>query len=372
MTSTPLHSARTRSRSAPSKGYVPALDGVRAFAILAVMVGHLGGQHLLYDGGLGVDIFFVLSGFLITSLVIGERIRRDSFSFRNFYARRALRLLPALFLAIALAGVICLVEPNQPWVHATVHNLVWVVFYGANWVRATGHDIGILGQTWSLSVEEQFYLVGPAVTILLVAKGRSLRHSGALLAGAAAGVAVYRAIVLELGWNPFSVSNRTDTHCDGLLLGAALAFWLASGHKLPRRSVTSSVVLVGSVAVLAFMDFAHNPQLIEAVGYALANVVTAAVILGEAGHGRTPLHGLLSPAPVRWIGRRSYMLYLVHFPIYIVVGVGDTRYMHWFIAFVLSVAAAQAGHVLVEAPALRLKKRFQRTEAGLAMAVAGR
>lgn len=370
MSRTGVHSRKSAERpagSARSKGYVPALDGIRAFAILAVMVGHLGGAHLLYAGGLGVDVFFVLSGFLITSLIIGERVRRGSFSFGNFYARRALRLLPALFAAIALAWAICTVDSKQPWVHQTIHNLVWVVFYGANWVRAGGHNIGLLGQTWSLSVEEQYYLVWPAVTLLLVARGRDLRRSATLLAGLAAGVAVYRVAVLELGWNPFSVSNRTDTHCDGLLLGAALAFWLASRPTMPRRSVMSITVLSGALGLLAFMEFAHSVYLIEEAGYVLAAVVTAAIIAGEVGYGRSPLHPLLSWPPARWVGRRSYVLYLVHFPIFIEVGVGDTRYAHWCLAMVLSFAAAEVCHLVVEAPALRIKRRFERTEAGLAL-----
>lgn len=332
------------------------------------MVGHLGGRHVLPGGGLGVDVFFVLSGFLITSLIIGERTRRRSFSFGNFYARRALRLLPALFAAIALAWVICTLDSKQPWVHQTIHNFVWVVFYGANWVRAGGHDIGLMGQTWSLSVEEQFYLVWPTVTLVLLARNRSLARSATLLGCAAAAFALYRLVVLQAGWNPFRVSNGTDTHCDGLLLGAALAFWIASGARLPRQRLLGGVVLAGSLGLLAFMELAHGAVLIEEAGYVVAAVVTAALIAAEVGYGGSPLHPILSVPAVRWIGQRSYALYLFHYPIFILVGVGPLRYGHWFLAVALSFLAAVASQVLVEAPALRLKRRFERTEAGLATA----
>lgn len=354
----------------PSKSYVPALDGIRAFAVVGVMIGHLGGRHVLPAGGLGVDVFFVLSGFLITSLIIGERTRRRSFSFKNFYARRALRLLPALFAAIGLAGVICALDAKQPWVHQTVRNLVWVVFYGANWVRAGGHDIGLLGQTWSLSVEEQFYLVWPVVTLVLIARSRSLARSAAFLGWAAAAVALYRLVVLQVGWNPFRVSNGTDTHCDGLLLGAALAFWIASGARLPARRAMSAMVLAGSVGLLAFMELAHDAVLIEEAGYVVAALATAAIIASEVGHGDSPLHRLLSIPALRWVGRRSYALYLFHFPIFIVIGVGPSRYGHWILAVALSFLAAVASQVLIEAPALTLKRRFERTEAGLATTAA--
>src|SRR5271154_4756056 len=161
-------------RPQETKRHWAALDGLRAVAILTVMLYHVG---IIPGGYLAVDLFFVLSGFLITSLLITEWDASGRVSFRNFYARRALRLFPALgcvIVASVLIGVI-LTTTGGPIaradVHATLEAIPWVLGFAGNWVRAFDSQalvgsLGALGQTWSLAVEEQFYLLWPALFVL--------------------------------------------------------------------------------------------------------------------------------------------------------------------------------------------------------------
>src|SRR5579862_1099054 len=154
------------------RGYVPALDGLRAIAVLAVL-GYHTWEGAFRGGWVGVDIFFVLSGYLITSILLAERDRRGTISFRQFYLRRALRLLPALVLCLAVA--IALAASQGPTLRdATTKEAAAATLYAANWwqVLRPHAPIGLLAHTWSLSVEEQFYLCWPlALSGLLALRG---------------------------------------------------------------------------------------------------------------------------------------------------------------------------------------------------------
>src|ERR1700722_9800815 len=169
----------------PDRG--PALDGMRGFAVLAVMAVHLGDPHLLPGGGLGVDVFFVISGFLITSILIGEGGHTGGVRFSAFDVRRALRL----FLALADRGAV--------WSAPTLPGIPYIVAYVGNCFRAFSDGLlplGALGQTWSLAVEEQFYLLWPIVFVFGMARWRNRRTAALVLAGAAVLVMVYRAVAL--------------------------------------------------------------------------------------------------------------------------------------------------------------------------------
>src|SRR5262245_51790762 len=146
-------------------GYHPALDGLRGVAILAVMIYHSG---LGRGGYLGVDVFFALSGFLITTLLCDEYAATGTIAFRKFYARRALRLLPALvvFVAVWLAVLYATLEPRF-WAFVTGFGLA-VLFYVANWVGIWVLPLGVFGHTWSLAIEEQFYVLWPLVILAVV------------------------------------------------------------------------------------------------------------------------------------------------------------------------------------------------------------
>src|ERR1700677_2490575 len=232
-----------RARHAKRRGQNsrwPALDGLRAFAVLTVMAAHLNDPTLFPGGGLGVDVFFVISGFLITSILLGEQDKRGRVGFGAFYARRALRLFPALVVVLAVVAVVCATDSHIFLAHETLAGIPWIVLYAGNWLRAFSHaaSLGVLGHTWSLAVEEQFYLIWPVIFVFGIGRIGDRRRAAALLVSAALAVMAYRAVVLAHGWSINRVSNGSDTHCDGLLLGCALALWLTSGAEvvMPRVS----------------------------------------------------------------------------------------------------------------------------------------
>ena len=174
--------------------YLPALDGVRALAIAIVLAAH-GGVAWFRSGGVGVDLFFVLSGFLITSILAAEVAATGRIGFRNFYARRLLRLAPCLLLTCAFVAVARQVTTGQvPW-----SALVIALTYTANWVRAfSDADLSWLIHCWTLAIEEQFYLLWPPLLLLLERRVRDARTKGFLLVSAALLVAVYRAGMVGL------------------------------------------------------------------------------------------------------------------------------------------------------------------------------
>src|SRR4051812_8790504 len=165
------------SAAAPFKlGRRPPLDGLRAVAILAVIGFHYGPTKV-GGGYLGVDVFFVLSGFLITALLVQERENKGGISLPAFYLRRARRLLPALFIMLVAVAVYGAIYPHRPESAHLWRDIAAAVFYVANWVHGLGHSLetGLLAHTWSLSVEEQFYLLWPATLVILLARRASRR-----------------------------------------------------------------------------------------------------------------------------------------------------------------------------------------------------
>jgi len=207
-------------------GYRPPLDGLRGVSILAVMSYHIG---LIRGGFLGVDIFFVLSGFLITTLLMDEWARTGRISLRKFYARRALRLLPALVLLVVACDVTVMViarlywapESFMPVVFGMVYASVVVFFYIGNFVMISGQTLWILGHTWSLSIEEQFYVLWPLCLWLLL---RWARRRGFILPVLVLGIAasLLLKVALVRAHAPLTrVFFGLDTRFDELLIGVA-------------------------------------------------------------------------------------------------------------------------------------------------------
>ena len=211
-------------------GYQPALDGVRAIAVLLVMLGHLG---LVSAGGLGVDIFFVLSGYLITAILVSEFSTTGGISLKKFYARRALRILPAVILLLAVLNILVEATQTSEQAHTFQWNSLGALFYIANWLRAFGRGIGILGHLWSLSIEEQFYLLWPIALAFLLS--RKLKRSQILIViGFAVVLVNLDRIYLYRGIESFNrIYNGLDTRADALLVGCA--FGLSGYMFLSRR-----------------------------------------------------------------------------------------------------------------------------------------
>jgi len=353
-------------------GTVPALDGLRGLAVLLVMMVHL--QLLLpfeqtgigaidgfiRGGYLGVDLFFVLSGFLITALLLNEMGGTGWIRFGAFYIRRALRLLPALY--VLLAAHVIYAQLNDLPARDEYLTVRAAVLYMSNWQvvidpTVVAHE---LTQLWSLAIEEQFYLWWPAILVSFLGPRRSARTVGLLLGGAILAVAVWRYWLLNEGavyWTELTV--RTDTRVDALLIGALLAsLWVR--RATPERGVDGAawaalIVLFGCVAVF------RGPDDIGYEGgltvFALAvGVVVLALVNGTWG-GRW----FFEIRPLRAVGRVSYGLYLWHYPIFYAVGIHGTdlsNRVRVATALALTTVATLGSWYLVERPALRLKSRF--------------
>jgi peptidoglycan/LPS O-acetylase OafA/YrhL len=326
------------------------------------MAFHLGRPEAA-GGFLGVDVFFVLSGFLITDLLLREETRRGSISLRRFYTRRALRLFPALGAVLVVALALALAWRNQPWSPETLDGLPFVIVYAGNWYRAFGDEatLGLLVHTWSLAIEEQFYLVWPWVVILLSMSGirRRARIAPALLIAATL-IALWRLGLAEHGASQIRLASGLDSHADGLLLGAAVAYVLSGAGPLSQqgRRVTAVATFAAVVALIG-LTVGLSPDVKAAeFGYFLAAAATAVVVIGLATQSVPRLTKLLELPPLVWIGRRSYGLYLWHFPIFLVVAdrtVAGVRGSYWALA--ATFAVAELSFRYIEKPFLRLKSR---------------
>jgi peptidoglycan/LPS O-acetylase OafA/YrhL len=354
-------------------GYRPALDGVRAIAILMVLLVHTGAflvpgadDHLLPGGALGVDLFFVLSGFLITTLLL-ER-RGEDRPIASFYLRRALRLLPAVVVLLVGMVVIALAEGEAA--RTVANTIVAVMTYTTNWALLAGVSIERhVTHLWSLAIEEQFYAVWPLLLLGALATGRNRAQLLWLTLGLAVASALWRAALWESGRGWEQLYLRTDARADSLLIGAALA-------QLPWRRLavvaTHRRSAAGAVALLALVGAAEAVNASSAVlylgGYTVVAILAAVLIAAVLPGGGALATALGAPALVA-IGRLSYSLYLWHFPLFVVVGEHTGAWptaLRIIAAWALTFAVAAASYRLVERPALRVKDRIGRRAAPLA------
>lgn len=297
--------------------YHPALDGVRGVSIIAVIAYHTG---LITGGFLGVDVFFVLSGFLITSLLVNEFDMTGRVSFRAFYKRRALRLLPALVPVVVVAGIAMLAWDLT---QRTVLFLLSVVFYVANWSMVYGLRSSMLGHTWSLSFEEQFYLLWPPILLLLL---RGIRRRGMLLSmvtGAACLAVIYRFVIMSTPSGMRRLYLGLDAHADPILIGCAAAIFCASPFfGRTRRAVLwwDALGVVGALVLAAAFLLARFPvhyvlwSMSTVVGVASAFVIIAGVLPASR------CASIFGRESLCWVGKRSYGLYLWHFPVLYLAG----------------------------------------------------
>ncbi len=317
---------------------LPGLEGVRAIAVLAVLAYHGEIAGLLPAGFLGVDIFFVLSGFLITALLLREHEAHGAIDLRAFYLRRARRLLPALLAMLTATALVA------PWLAPDAvarlrEDLPAALFYVSNWwqiVSAQSYFEAfnrppLLQHLWSLAIEEQFYIVWPLLAIaLLRASGRRglalFSLAGALLAtGWMATLAIHWGMPEERDASRLYFGS--DTHCMGLLVGAALAAlidpWRRPAVAGPARAGRGRALdALGGVALLgllAIMALGHDTQpWLYRGGFLLVSVLTAALLLA-AVQPASWLQPVLASAPMRWIGERSYGLYIWHWPVFVML-----------------------------------------------------
>jgi len=233
-----INAATTIMNDRLTLSYTPALDGLRAIAIVAVMIYHAS-PSLMPGGFAGVELFFVLSGFLITGLLLREQQCHGRIHLGFFYARRVLRLLPALLLMLTIVTTFAWCVLPAGFGSRTLTDALLALGYCVNWARAFDmRGASLLGHTWSLSIEEQFYVLWPITLILLVKRTGNSRSLTRVLGLSAAVAVIYRILMLTGGASGVRLYNGLDTRADGLLLGCALAAALSSGViDLSRPSV---------------------------------------------------------------------------------------------------------------------------------------
>jgi peptidoglycan/LPS O-acetylase OafA/YrhL len=354
-------------------GYRRGFDGIRALGVFVVLATH--GKTRFLGGFIGLDMFFVLSGFLITSLLLEEWWLTGRVDRRAFYGRRARRLLPALLTTVAGVGVLMLVMPGLDHGWPFVPRALAIVFYAGNWVIAVvgsgAHNpLGMLDQTWSLAVEEQFYIVWPLIFLVCMRRRWGPRGLFLLVIGAAAASALWRAYLFSvphsrIPFGPYHYSTywRSDTHADGLALGCALAVAAATsgGRRLLERFCRPTALVVVMLVFLAFVDVQSNilDRRMYLGGWVLVDLATAFLIAHIFVAEGSTFSRCLSLPPLVWIGKRSYGIYLVHLPIFFVLSQSRTHLGVWpLLAVRMAVSFAVAGAMFrwIESYFLRRKR----------------
>ncbi len=336
--------------------YIRSLDGLRAVAVLAVVLSHL--SHSAFPGGaVGVDIFFVLSGFLITSVLRAEYAATGAISLRLFYFRRVLRLWPALWLA---AGIITLaaIFTGAPSPHPGIDALAATSFT-MNFVRIWSHisEVSPLGHTWSLAVEDQFYLLWPLCLLGLFRL--PLRRRLVMLGAMILLVELWK-LALALDHAPVARLNfGSDTRADQLLVGCLLCLWWNDSASPRAQAVVARGWPIGCIVLAALARFGLSDRsLTLGAEYALAAVASAVIIAQLLRSRLGLLSQLLSLPPMVYIGKLSYGIYLWHYALLVLVRFHSPNRMLAVSAVAGSFVMAALSYHLLEKPILRFKEHF--------------
>ncbi|MEV0408799.1 acyltransferase [Actinoallomurus sp. NPDC050550] len=371
MTTAPVVSAGRRGQLR-SVSHIPAVDGLRALAVLAVIAYHFGLP--LHGGFLGVDLFFVISGYVITRLLLAERARTGTTRLAAFWARRARRLFPAV-LAVLIAV--------QAWMHlcagATMRNTVnsqtlAALVYGSNWYSIFAEvgywgmpvDRAPLNHLWSLAVEEQYYLVWPLVFVVLMGMvgSRRILACAALLCAVCAYTAMH---LLFVPGAPDRAYLGTDCRAGALALGALLAVLTVSpavvDRSLPARATTPVAVLAGACLAWLWCNAHLDDRGLYSWQLALAGIAAAALIGSLVLTADGLPARIVGSRPLVAIGKVSYSLYLWHWPIWVFVSAAVTRWPasgRLTVAAIATAVIATASYHLVENPLryTRMPMRF--------------
>lgn len=346
--------------------YMPGLDGLRALAVLAVIAYHL---HTEWAPGglLGVTMFFVLSGYLITDILLAQWDRTGRFDMKDFWIRRAKRLLPAM-LTVVLFAVLWSILFDHSRLPAMLGDVPAALFYYSNW-WSIFHQVSYfqsfgplspLGHLWSLAVEEQFYIFWPillGIGLILAQKNRG--KLALVLAGLALASALAMAIMYRPGEDPSRVYYGTDTRLFSLLIGAALAVvWPSrklktniSKSATKTLDVTATICLI-VIAILIFKSNDYGTFLYRG-GMVLLSLATT-ILVAALAHPACRLGRVLGARPLRWIGARSYGLYLWHYPVIVLttplVNTGGPNMTRILLQLLASFALAALSYRYIEQP----------------------
>lgn len=347
--------------------YITGLDGIRAIAVIMVLAYHLK-LALFKSGFLGVTVFFVLSGYLITGILISEVEEEGTIDLKNFWLRRIRRLVPAvmsmavviIFVSAVVNRVIFTKGCKDFLASVLGFNNWWQIFNKVSYFEAAGVPSPFT-HCWSLAIETQFYLIYPLILLgiykLAKSRGEGRAKRGLLFAGVTLLLALISVILMIVLFDPQQDASRvyygTDTRAFSLLFGALLAI-LWEYRMVPRRLSASVNMVLGSVsfAVLFVMTIAINgsSNFWYRGGQFVGTILTVLVIYAVSGR-KTLLSRLLSHPVLKWIGDRSYSIYLWHYPIILLISKGiKASWWITLIELVLSVVLAELSYRFIETP----------------------
>jgi peptidoglycan/LPS O-acetylase OafA/YrhL len=354
------------ANSAPS-GHIPSLNGIRAVSVLLVIASHCGFGTIV-PGGLGVTIFFFLSGYLITTLLLREHARFGSISLRRFYARRFIRLSPPFFITLALASTLVFLNVLPGAV--TLEGLAAQTFYLANyytlfWDSGNTTPAGT-GIFWSLAVEEHFYLVFPTCLLLLFkGSSRKITIIWSLIAACATVLCWRTYLVFSPGFNPDRTYYATDTRIDSILFGCILAILLS---PIARERVyaistrkTLPILLAGAAGLLATL-LIRSDVFRESIRYSLQGVSLAAMFFAIVNTNEGAIHRFLNTSIMEALGKLSYSLYLCHYVLAQILihntSIGSRPVLLLVAVLALATAYSWCMYTFVEYPTSKLRARL--------------
>lgn len=347
--------------------YITGLDGIRAIAVIMVLAYHLK-LALFKSGFLGVTVFFVLSGYLITGILISEVEEEGTIDLKNFWLRRIRRLVPAvmsmavvIIFVSAVVNRIIFTKGCKDFLASVLgFNNWWQIFNKVSYFEATGVTSPFT-HCWSLAIETQFYLIYPLILLgiykLVKSRGEGRAKRGLLFAGVTLLLALISVILMIVLFDPQQDASRvyygTDTRAFSLLFGALLAI-LWEYRMVPRRLSASVNMVLGSVsfAVLLVMTIAINgsSNFWYRGGQFLGTILTVLMVYAVSGR-KTWLSRFLSNPVLKWIGDRSYSIYLWHYPIILLISKGiKASWWITLIEIVLSVVLAELSYRFIETP----------------------
>lgn len=342
----------------PRAKHLPALDGLRAVAVFVVISYHAGLVKGI-PGDLGVTLFFVLSGFLITWLLLREFAATGSISIRSFYARRALRIFPAYYVFILFSLAV-----DTALGHRWSRELIAVAFtYLVNYYNAfTGHPSTSVAHAWSLAVEEQFYLLWPLACLSLLRRSRD--HAAKLVALVIVATLAWRSALYLLLHAPASyVYNAFDTRCDSLAVGCLIALSLESDwfRSVQHRIQASPLLPLVTLGLIGLSHHYGSSAYHYSIGMTLDAVLLAVFMIQMLGLSSKPFWAWLDHPIARWLGLISYPSYLYH---EWGLSVGNRLLPHapqiltFAAGYVATLCFAFGSYRIIERPFLAIKDRY--------------
>jgi peptidoglycan/LPS O-acetylase OafA/YrhL len=350
--------------SALSRGKIPSLDGLRAISFLIVFVSHAGLDKFV-PGRLGVNIFFLLSGYLITTLMIREREKTGWISLKLFYLRRSLRIFPPMYSIMAATLVYLAAVHHLKGV--TVAGVCSQAFYYQNYYFHDGKGlIRGLGVLWSLAVEEHFYLFFPLLMLLFVTRFKmSYRQIAVCLLWICAAILMWRCFVVFTFSNGLEwARDTTDCRADSILFGCALASWerTSSITRVFTRARLERVFLPISIALLLFTLGFRNPIFRETIRYSIQGVALAPILYYVVHAPQSWVGRILNTRLLAFVGTLSYALYLLHATVLIELDHAmSSQWLAGILSLFISVLLAYIVHIAIEKPTDAMRKKFRHT-----------